>query len=52
MYITQSFESDISISIVIENTGDRSATILQYYPKLSPSFIKTEISEKALFNVV
>jgi hypothetical protein len=49
-YITLSFESGIPISVVIENTGDRPATILQYYTKLSPSFIKNELNQKALFN--
>jgi integrase len=51
-YITLSFESNIPISVVIENTGDRPATILQYYTKLSPNFIKNEINQKALFKVV
>jgi integrase len=51
-YITQSFESSIPISIVIENTGDKPATILQYYTKLSPTFIKEQINEKPLFNPV
>ena len=32
-YITLSFESNIPISIVIENTGDKPTTILQYYTK-------------------
>ena len=51
-YITLSFESSIPISVVIENTGDRPSTILQYYTKLSPNFIKNEINSKALFKVV
>jgi len=51
-YITLSFESSIPISIVIENTGDRPATILQYYTRLSPSFIKGEINQKLLFKTV
>lgn len=51
-YITLSFESSIPISIVIENTGDRPATILQYYTKLSPNFIKGEINQKPLFKTV
>jgi len=51
-YITLSFESNIPISIVIENTGDKPATILQYYTKLSPAFIRNEINQKALFKVV
>jgi len=51
-YITSSFESSIPISIVIENTGDKPATILQYYTKLSPAFIKGQVNEKPLFNVV
>ncbi len=48
-YITLSFESNIPISIVIENAGDKPATILQYYTKLSPSFIKEQINTKLLF---
>jgi len=48
-YITLSFESYIPISIVIENTGDKPATILQYYTKLSSSFIKEQINAKLLF---
>lgn len=51
-YITLSFESNIPISIVIENTGDRPATILQYYTRLSPNFIKGEINHKPLFKTV
>ena len=48
-YITQSFESSIPISIVIENIGDRPATILQYYTQLSVSFIRNETNLKPLF---
>ena len=51
-YITLSFESSIPISIVIENTGDKPATILQYYTKLGPNFIKNEINQRALFEVI
>lgn len=47
-----SFESNIPISIVIENTGDKPATILQYYTKLSPSFIKEQINNKPLFSLM
>jgi integrase len=51
-YITLSFESNIPISVVIENTGDKPATILEYYTKLSPSFIKEQINEKPLFRTI
>ena len=51
-YITLSFESNIPISIVIENTGDTPATILQYYTRLSPSFIKEQINEKPIFKAL
>jgi hypothetical protein len=44
-YITLSFESDIPISVVIENTGDKLATILQFYTKPSPSFIKSRLTK-------
>lgn len=50
--ILLSFERNIPISVVIENTGDRPATILEYYTKLSPSFIKDEINHKPLFNLI
>lgn len=48
-YITLSAMKYIPISIVIANTGDRPATILQYYTKLSPLFIREEINKKPLF---
>lgn len=48
-YVTLSFEKNIPISVVIENTGDKPATILQYYTKLSPTFIKEQINSKPLF---
>jgi integrase len=51
-YITLSFEKQIPISVVIENTGDKPATILQYYTKLSPTFIKEQINTKPLFKVI
>ena len=51
-YITLSFESNIPISVVIENTGDRPVTILQYYTRLSPNFIKNEINQKSLFKTI
>lgn len=50
-YITQSAMKYIPISIVIANTGDKPATILQYYTKLSPLFIREEINKKLLFKV-
>ncbi len=52
IYITLSFESNIPINVVIENTGDKPATILQYYAKLSASFIKSEINAKLLFKTL
>jgi integrase len=51
-YITLSFEKQIPISVVIENTGDKPVTILQYYTKLSPTFIKEQINTKPLFKVI
>ena len=47
-YITLSFETNIPISILIENTGDKPSTILEYYTKLSSSFIKEQINAKLL----
>ncbi len=51
-YITLSAMKQIPISIVIQNTGDRPATILQYYTQLSPQFIRSEVNQKALFRLV
>jgi hypothetical protein len=51
-YIAQGFERNIPISIVIENTGDKPATILQYYSKPSPSFIKEHVNSKLLFETM
>lgn len=45
-YITHSFERNIPISIVIENTGDKPSAILEYHTKLSPSFIYEQINSK------
>lgn len=50
-YITQSVEQGIPISVVISNTGDRPSTILAYYVKLSPTYIKEQINTKQLFKV-
>ena len=50
-YITQSVEQDIPISIVISNTGDKPSTILSYYVKLSPTYIREQINAKTLFKV-
>lgn len=50
-YITQSVEQGIPISIVISNTGDRPSTILAYYVKLSPTYIREQINAKTLFKV-
>lgn len=50
-YITLSQESEIPISIVIENTGDKPSTILEYYTKLSPTFKRDQIQKKPIFHV-
>jgi hypothetical protein len=36
---------------VMQNTGDAAATILKYYSKPSPEFIRKEIEEKKLYEV-
>jgi len=35
--------------IVLQNTGDKPATILKYYTKLSPGFMRKVIESKAVF---
>lgn len=51
-YITLSSERKIPIEIVINNTGDKPSTILQYYSHPSAAFIRKEIEEKKLFKVL
>ena len=50
-YISLSRELGLPMEIVIANTGDSPATILKYYSKPSPQFIRKEIEEKKLFEV-
>ena len=50
-YISLSRELELPMEIVITNTGDSPATILKYYSKPSPQFIRKEIEEKKLFEV-
>ncbi len=50
-YITLSVEHEIPIKIVVDNTGDKPATILEYYTKLSVPFIRKSIEERKLFRV-
>ena len=50
-YISLSRELELPMEIVIANTGDSPATILKYYSKPSPQFIRKEIEEKKLFEV-
>ena len=50
-YISLSREFGISMETVMQNTGDAAATILKYYSKPSPEFIRKEIEEKKLFEV-
>ena len=50
-YISLSREFGISMETVMQNTGDAAATILKYYSKPSPEFIRKEIEEKKLYEV-
>ena len=50
-YISLSRELGLPMEIVIANTGDSPATILKYYSKPSPQFIRKEIEEKKLYEV-
>jgi len=50
-YISLSRELGIPMEIVIQNTGDTAATILKYYSKPSPEFIRKTIQEKQMFEV-
>lgn len=50
-YISLSRELELPMEVVIANTGDTAATILKYYSKPSPEFIRGIIEERKLFEV-
>ena len=50
-YISLSRELGIPMEIVIQNTGDTAATILKYYSKPSPEFIRQTVEEKRIYEV-
>jgi len=50
-YISLSRELELPMEIVISNTGDTPATILKYYSKPSPQFIRRTVNEKKIFEV-
>ena len=50
-YISLSRELGIPMEIVIQNTGDTAATILKYYSRPSPEFIRQTVEEKKIFEV-
>lgn len=50
-YITLSRELGIPMEIVMQNTGDSAATILKYYSKPSPEFIRRTVNERKIFEV-
>ena len=50
-YISLSREIGIPMEIVMQNTGDAAATILKYYSKPSPEFIRRTVNEKKIFEV-
>jgi hypothetical protein len=39
------------MEIVIQNTGDTAATILKYYSRPSPEFIRQTVEEKRIYEV-
>ena len=50
-YISLSRELELPMEIVIANTGDSPATILKYYSRPSPAFIRQVIEDHKLFEV-
>ncbi|MCL5782533.1 MAG: site-specific integrase [Candidatus Thermoplasmatota archaeon] len=50
-YISLSREMNIPMEIVIQNTGDTPGTILQYYSKPSPEFIRKTVNERRLYEI-
>ena len=50
-YISLSRELELPMEIVITNTGDTPATILKYYSKPSPEFVRRIIEDHKLFEV-
>ncbi len=50
-YISLSRELELPMEVVIANTGDTPATILKYYSRPSPEFVRRIIEERKLFEV-
>ena len=50
-YISLSRELGIPMEIVIQNTGDTAGTILKYYSRPSPEFIRQTVEEKRIYEV-
>ncbi|MBX8640625.1 MAG: site-specific integrase [Thermoplasmata archaeon] len=50
-YISLSRELGIPMEIVIQNTGDSASTILRYYSKPSPEFIRNTVNGKKIYEV-
>lgn len=50
-YISLSRELGLPMEVIIANTGDTPATILTYYSKLSPEFLRGAIEKWQLFDV-
>ena len=50
-YISLSRELELPMEVIIANTGDTAATILKYYSKPSPEFVRRIIEERKLFEV-
>jgi len=48
-YINLSAELEQDIKVVCQNTGDSIATILQYYRKPSPGYLRKKVEEKPIY---
>ena len=50
-YISLSRELEMPMEIVMSNTGDTAATILRYYSRLSPEYMRESVEDHPLFEV-
>ena len=48
-YVSLSNEANQNIGVVIQNTGDRPATILRYYTHLSPDYLRKAVEAKPVY---
>lgn len=51
-YISLSREMGIAMEIVMCNTGDTASTILKYYSKPSPEYMRTQVNSRRIYDTI